>query len=49
MANVDEDGVTFRSHLNGDIHRFTPAIRTRRADAHNNYASLAPAPNGATA
>ncbi|HJA38495.1 MAG TPA: tRNA guanosine(34) transglycosylase Tgt [Candidatus Brevibacterium intestinigallinarum] len=26
MANVDEDGVTFRSHLNGDIHRFTPEV-----------------------
>jgi len=26
MANVDEDGVTFRSHLNGDLHRFTPEV-----------------------
>lgn len=25
-AVVDEDGVTFRSHLNGDLHRFTPEI-----------------------
>jgi queuine tRNA-ribosyltransferase len=26
MAHVDEDGVTFRSHINGDVHRFTPEI-----------------------
>ncbi len=25
-AHVDEDGVTFVSHLNGDLHRFTPEI-----------------------
>jgi queuine tRNA-ribosyltransferase len=24
LAKIDEDGVTFRSHLNGDKHRFTP-------------------------
>src|SRR5690606_17033584 len=24
LARVDEDGVTFTSHLNGDQHRFTP-------------------------
>ncbi|WP_238148335.1 tRNA guanosine(34) transglycosylase Tgt [Rothia halotolerans] len=26
MAHVDDDGVTFKSHLNGDLHRFTPEI-----------------------
>ncbi len=26
MALVDDDGVTFKSHLNGDLHRFTPEI-----------------------
>lgn len=26
LAHVDDDGVTFRSHLNGDIHRFTPEV-----------------------
>ncbi|MFP5415692.1 MAG: tRNA guanosine(34) transglycosylase Tgt [Actinomycetes bacterium] len=26
LATVDEDGVTFRSHLNGDLHRFTPEV-----------------------
>lgn len=26
LAHVDDDGVTFRSHLNGDKHRFTPEI-----------------------
>ncbi|MEH0109405.1 tRNA guanosine(34) transglycosylase Tgt [Tersicoccus sp. MR15.9] len=26
LANVDEDGVWFRSHLNGDRHRFTPEV-----------------------
>jgi queuine tRNA-ribosyltransferase len=26
LAHVDEDGVTFRSHLNGDTHRFTPEL-----------------------
>lgn len=25
-AFVDEDGVTFKSHLNGDMHRFTPEV-----------------------
>lgn len=25
-ANVDDDGVTFRSHITGDIHRFTPEV-----------------------
>ncbi len=29
MAHVDEDGVTFKSHLNGDLHRFTPEISMR--------------------
>ena len=24
LAKIDEDGVTFRSHINGDQHRFTP-------------------------
>ncbi len=24
LAHIDEDGVTFRSHINGDEHRFTP-------------------------
>ena len=26
LAKVDEDGVTFRSHLNGSLHRFTPEV-----------------------
>lgn len=26
LAFVDEDGVTFKSHLNGDMHRFTPEV-----------------------
>ncbi|VXA90963.1 tRNA guanosine(34) transglycosylase Tgt [Citricoccus sp. K5] len=26
LANVDEDGVWFKSHLNGDQHRFTPEV-----------------------
>jgi queuine tRNA-ribosyltransferase len=26
LAKVDEDGVTFKSYLNGDMHRFTPEI-----------------------
>ncbi|MGP5319246.1 tRNA guanosine(34) transglycosylase Tgt [Arthrobacter rhombi] len=26
LANVDEDGVWFKSHLNGDRHRFSPEI-----------------------
>lgn len=26
LANVDDDGVTFISHLNGDKHRFTPEV-----------------------
>lgn len=26
MARVDDDGVTFVSHINGDVHRFTPEI-----------------------
>lgn len=26
LAHVDDDGVTFRSHLNGSIHRFTPEV-----------------------
>lgn len=25
-ANVDEDGVNFRSHITGDVHRFTPEV-----------------------
>lgn len=29
LATVDEDGVTFRSHLNGDLHRFTPEVSMR--------------------
>ena len=29
MAYVDDDGVTFRSHLNGDRHRFTPEVSMR--------------------
>ncbi|RRD47823.1 tRNA guanosine(34) transglycosylase Tgt [Tessaracoccus sp. OH4464_COT-324] len=28
-AHVDEDGVTFVSHLNGDLHRFTPEVSMR--------------------
>lgn len=26
MAHVDDDGVTFKSFLNGDLHRFTPEV-----------------------
>ncbi|MBR5949976.1 MAG: tRNA-guanine transglycosylase, partial [Actinomycetaceae bacterium] len=26
LAHVDDDGVTFRSHLSGDKHRFTPEV-----------------------
>jgi queuine tRNA-ribosyltransferase len=26
LAHVDEDGVTFRSHLDGSLHRFTPEV-----------------------
>ncbi len=26
LAHVDEDGVTFKSHLNGSMHRFTPEV-----------------------
>ncbi|MFC5369369.1 tRNA guanosine(34) transglycosylase Tgt [Arcanobacterium bovis] len=29
LANVDDDGVWFRSHLNGTKHRFTPEISMR--------------------
>lgn len=29
MAHVDDDGVTFRSFLNGDLHRFTPEVSMR--------------------
>ncbi|OYN93844.1 tRNA guanosine(34) transglycosylase Tgt [Enemella evansiae] len=29
LAHVDDDGVTFKSHLNGDRHRFTPEISMR--------------------
>ncbi len=29
LAKVDDDGVTFRSFLNGDVHRFTPEVSMR--------------------
>jgi queuine tRNA-ribosyltransferase len=29
LAHVDDDGVTFTSHLNGDSHRFTPEVSMR--------------------
>jgi len=29
LAHVDDDGVTFRSHLNGDVLRFTPEVSMR--------------------
>ncbi|WP_166826953.1 tRNA guanosine(34) transglycosylase Tgt [Brevibacterium limosum] len=29
LSNVDEDGVTFKSHLDGSMHRFTPEISMR--------------------
>ncbi|MCW5954214.1 MAG: tRNA-guanine transglycosylase, partial [Propionibacteriaceae bacterium] len=29
LAHVDDDGVTFQSHLNGDRHRFTPEVSMR--------------------
>ena len=29
LAHVDDDGVTFTSHLNGDVHRFTPEVSMR--------------------
>ncbi|MDN5725856.1 MAG: tRNA guanosine(34) transglycosylase Tgt [Propionibacteriales bacterium] len=28
-AHVDDDGVTFKSHLNGSLHRFTPEVSMR--------------------
>lgn len=29
LAQVDDEGVTFKSHLNGDRHRFTPEVSMR--------------------
>ncbi|PID53914.1 MAG: tRNA guanosine(34) transglycosylase Tgt [Micrococcales bacterium] len=29
LATVDEDGVTFKSHLDGSMHRFTPEVSMR--------------------
>ena len=29
LARVDDDGVTFKSHLNGSTHRFTPEVSMR--------------------
>src|SRR5699024_3294542 len=29
LAHVDDDGVTFRSFINGDVHRFTPETSMR--------------------
>lgn len=29
LATVDEDGVTFKSHLDGSLHRFTPEVSMR--------------------
>jgi queuine tRNA-ribosyltransferase len=29
LAHVDDDGVTFKSHLDGSMHRFSPAISMR--------------------
>lgn len=29
LAHVDQDGVTFKSHIDGSIHRFTPEISMR--------------------
>jgi queuine tRNA-ribosyltransferase len=29
LAHVDDDGVTFKSHIDGSIHRFTPEISMR--------------------
>ena len=29
LAQVDDDGVTFKSHLNGSVHRFTPEVSMR--------------------
>ncbi len=29
LAHVDEDGVTFKSFINGDLHRFTPEVSMR--------------------
>jgi queuine tRNA-ribosyltransferase len=26
LAHVDDDGVTFKSHLDGSMHRFTPEV-----------------------
>lgn len=28
LAHVDDDGVTFRSHTDGSLHRFTPRCRS---------------------
>ena len=29
LATVDDDGVTFKSHLDGSMHRFSPEISMR--------------------
>lgn len=29
LAHIDNDGVTFKSHLDGDMHRFTPEVSMR--------------------
>ena len=29
LAAVDDDGVTFKSHLDGSMHRFSPEISMR--------------------
>ncbi|RAE57288.1 tRNA-guanine transglycosylase, partial [Burkholderia multivorans] len=29
LSNVDDDGVTFKSHLDGTMHRFTPEVSMR--------------------
>lgn len=29
LAHVDDEGVTFKSHLNGQLHRFTPEVSMR--------------------
>ena len=43
---VDEDGVTFRSHLDGWIHRFTPGARDRRSRRRSARTSRSPRPAG---
>ncbi len=43
LAHVDDDGVTFRSFINGDVHRFTPRrSRCRSSTAWGGRTSCSP-------